>query len=161
MKSSLKIFAGLASITCYYFWVLPQSTNWPTTIQNNLTEWCKSPCTVKQISSHFYCHAIMKFVSIVNLLKLVSAIFYQIFIFTANDSPSKTMKNIFYFIGKALFVLEIFKFLWFFPFLTKLSRFKKTNWSGIIYVMNWLAQICRCNFWYNSEWPKVGGGTAK
>ena len=31
------------------------------------------------------------------ILKLVSAIFYQIFIFP-NDSPSKTMKNVFYFI---------------------------------------------------------------
>ena len=32
------------------------------------------------------------------LLKLVSAIFYQIFIFSPNDSPLKTMKNVFYFI---------------------------------------------------------------
>ena len=32
------------------------------------------------------------------LLKLVSAIFYQIFIFSQNDSPLKTMKNVFYFI---------------------------------------------------------------
>ena len=31
-------------------------------------------------------------------LKLVSAIFYQIFIFSPNDSPSKTVKNVFYFI---------------------------------------------------------------
>ena len=31
-------------------------------------------------------------------LKLVSTIFYQIFIFSPNDSPSKTMKNVFYFI---------------------------------------------------------------
>ena len=31
-------------------------------------------------------------------LKLVSAIFYQIFIFSSNDSPLKTMKNVFYFI---------------------------------------------------------------
>ena len=31
-------------------------------------------------------------------LKLVSAIFYQNFIFSPNGSPSKTMKNIFYFI---------------------------------------------------------------
>ena len=32
------------------------------------------------------------------ILKLVSAIFYQILIFAPNDSPSKTMKNVFYFI---------------------------------------------------------------
>ena len=50
-------------------------------------------------------------------LKLVSAIFYQIFIFSPNDSPSKTIKNVFYFIEKALFVLVIFKFLEFFALL--------------------------------------------
>ena len=32
------------------------------------------------------------------ILKLVSAIFNQIFIFSPNDSPSKTKKNVFYFI---------------------------------------------------------------
>ena len=31
-------------------------------------------------------------------LKLVSAILYQIYIFSPNDSPSKTMKSVFYFI---------------------------------------------------------------
>ena len=31
-------------------------------------------------------------------LKLVSAIFYQIFIFSPNDNPLKNMKNVFYFI---------------------------------------------------------------
>ena len=31
-------------------------------------------------------------------LKFVPAIFYQIYIFSLNDSPSKTMKNVFYFI---------------------------------------------------------------
>ena len=44
-------------------------------------------------------------------LKLVFAIFYQFFIFSPNDSPFKTKKNSFYLIKKALFVLEIFKFL--------------------------------------------------
>ena len=44
-------------------------------------------------------------------LKLVAAIFYQIFIFSLNDNPSKTMKSVFYFIYKALFVFEIFNFL--------------------------------------------------
>ena len=32
------------------------------------------------------------------LLKLVFTIFYQIFVFSSNDRPSKTMKNVFYFI---------------------------------------------------------------
>ena len=70
-------------------------------------------------------------------LKLMSAIFYQIFIFSANNSPLKTMRNVFYFSSKAL---EIFKFLWFFPFLFTLFRFKGTIVSRKIYdVMNWLA----------------------
>ena len=34
-----------------------------------------------------------------------------VFIFGLNDSPSKTMKNAFYFIYKGLIVLEIFKYL--------------------------------------------------
>ena len=60
------------------------------------------------------------FVNFVNLLptlvmifnlKLVSVIFYQIFIFTPNDSPLKTMKNVFYFIESTLFILKIFKCL--------------------------------------------------
>ena len=38
-----------------------------------------------------------KFLSVF-LLKLVYAIFYQIFIFSLSYSPSKTMKNVFYFI---------------------------------------------------------------
>ena len=43
-------------------------------------------------------------------------------------------------------------FSWFFPFLSKLSRFKRTNGSGIIYdVMNWFAYSCTCNFWNNSK----------
>ena len=43
-------------------------------------------------------------------LKLVSV---TNFYFSPNDSPSKTMKDVFYFIQKALFVLKIFKFLYF------------------------------------------------
>ena len=46
-------------------------------------------------------------------LKLVSAIFLSKFYFSSKDSPSKTMKNVFYFIKKALFILKIFKFLYF------------------------------------------------
>ena len=49
--------------------------------------------------------------TIINNLKLVSAICYQIFIFSSSDRPSKIKKNVFYSIWKALFVLEVFKFL--------------------------------------------------
>ena len=51
---------------------------------------------------------------VTDIFKLVSAISYQIFIFSPNDRLSKTMKNVFCFIKKALFVLEIFKSLCFF-----------------------------------------------
>ena len=36
-------------------------------------------------------------------LKLLFTIFYQIFIFSPNDSPSKTMKNVFFISSKKLF----------------------------------------------------------
>ena len=64
-------------------------------------------------------------------LKLVSAIFYQIFIFSSNNRPSKTMKNVFYFIKKALFVLEIFKFLHFFPFHNFQTQKDKWKWNNL------------------------------
>ena len=77
-----------------------------------------------------------------------SLVFY---IFSLNDSHSKTVKNIFCFIWKTLFILKIFKFLQFFLFLTTLSWFKWTNGSGIINFTNWLAQICKFKFWNNSK----------
>ena len=60
-------------------------------------------------------------------LKLGSTIFYQIFICPPNDSPSQTIANVFYFIEKTLFVLEIFKVLKFFPFHSILSGLRKTK----------------------------------
>ena len=47
------------------------------------------------------------------LIKACVRYFLSNFYFSPNDSPSKTMKNVFYFIQKALFVLEIFKFFYF------------------------------------------------
>ena len=46
-------------------------------------------------------------------LQLVPAIFYQIFIFHQIIALQKLWKMFFYFIWKALFFLEIFKFLYF------------------------------------------------
>ena len=48
-----------------------------------------------------------------NCLRLVSTIFYQIFIFSPYYNPSKTMKTFFISSKKALFLLKIFKFLCF------------------------------------------------
>ena len=70
---------------------------------------------------------------------------YSLF-FSPNDIPAKTMKNAFYFIRKAVFILKIFKFL-FFPFLSTLSRFKRTNKTVKIYV----AMNCRSYFWNGSK----------
>ena len=73
------------------------------------------------------------------LLKLVPAIFYQIFIFSLNDSPLKTMKN-FFISCKKLFLFSRHSNFCKFPSLPTHSRFKSANGSGIIYdAMNWLA----------------------
>ena len=61
------------------------------------------------------------------------------------------MKNVFYFIQSTFHSQDIQIFV-IFLFLSTLSRLQRTNESGIIYdVMNWLAQICSCNFWNNSK----------
>ena len=71
-------------------------------------------------------------------LKLASIIFYQNFIFSPNDSPSKTVKC-FLFHLKISFRFRDIQIFVFFPFLSTLSRFKRTNGSGIINdVMHWL-----------------------
>ena len=57
---------------------------------------------------HFESKKIKKFIWI---LKLVSSIFYESFVFSLNGSPSKTMKNDFYSIEEAFLFFEIFKFL--------------------------------------------------
>ena len=56
------------------------------------------------------------------LVKACVRYFLSNFYFSSNDSPLKTMKNIFYFIKKALSVLKIFTYLYFrLPFFFSLS----------------------------------------
>ena len=51
-----------------------------------------------------------------NYLKLVSAIFYQMFIFSSNGRPSKTMKSFFFISSKKLFLFSRYSnFSNFFP----------------------------------------------
>ena len=126
-----KIWINSVNDSCQavYLWVwncTSSNLNINTTVQCNTTQ-------AIQPFRH-YLHKII-------LLNLVSAIFYQIFFFSSNDSPSKTIKNVFYFIERALFILDIFNFLRFFPFLSTHFRFKKTNRSGIIYDTNSLADV--------------------
>ena len=47
------------------------------------------------------------------LFKACFRYFLLDFYFSPNDSPLKTMENVFYFIEKALFVLKISRFLYF------------------------------------------------
>ena len=55
--------------------------------------------TIFGFSTYFYWSQqrhFWEFIFNVVSLKLVSAIFYKIFIFSPNDSPSKTMKNVYF-----------------------------------------------------------------
>ena len=63
-----------------------------------------------------HCPQILKFRSLPlekKLFKDCVRYFLSNFYFSPNDSLSKNMKNVFYFIEKAFSVLEIFKFLYF------------------------------------------------
>ena len=66
-------------------------------IKKTLSCWSLNSCSysISCFTNCFYCF-VLAFSDL--SLKLVSAIFYQIFIFSPNDNPSKTMKNVFYFI---------------------------------------------------------------
>ena len=55
-------------------------------------------------------------------LKLVPAVFYQIFICSPNDSPSKSIKNVFCFIEKALSLKNFCNFFFSFPHLIDSKR---------------------------------------
>ena len=61
------------------------------------------------------------------LLKLVFTIFYQIFVFSPNDSLSKTLKNVFLIHLKGFFHSQNIQIFEIFPFLSTRSRFKRTN----------------------------------
>ena len=77
--------------------------------------------TIKESYTHsYYCQIVVNF-----KVKACVRYFYQIFIFSPIDSPAKTMKNTFYFIKKALFVLEIIKFLYFHPSLFFFHCFRR------------------------------------
>ena len=71
-------------------------------------------------------------------LKLLSAIFYQIFIFLSNDMPPKTEKCFLFHLKS--FSFSRYSFFVFFSFPFTIFRFKRASGSGIIYdVINWLA----------------------
>ena len=69
MKSSLKILTGIAWQTLLLSSASSDRVpiNQPPFKTINSTEWCKSPCTVKLISTHLNSLAIMKLICIVNL----------------------------------------------------------------------------------------------
>ena len=78
-------------------------------------------------------------------------LFIKFLLFHKMIALQKLWKMLFI-LSKKFFSFKIFKFCSFFPFLSLLSRFKRTHGSGIIYdAMNWVAKTCRCNFWNNSK----------
>ena len=77
-----------------------------------------------------YGEAVLK---IFTVFKACVHFFYQFFTISQNDSPLKTMKNeCFLFHLKGSFRSQDIS-LSFFSFLSMLSRFERTNGSGIIY----------------------------
>ena len=65
------------------------------------------------------------------IFKAGARYFYHFFIFLPNDSSSKTMKNVFFYLKSASRSQYIQIFV-IFTFHSTLSRFKRTNASGII-----------------------------
>ena len=63
-----------------------------------------------------------------SFLKLVSTIFYQIFIFSSNDRPSKTMKNDF-FSSKNLFSFSRYLHFFIFSLLFHIFQIQKGKWK--------------------------------
>ena len=79
-------------------------------------------------------------------------LFFIKFLFFHHMVPFKNYEKCFLFHLKMYFRSRDIQIFVIFSFLSTLSRFKRTNESGIIYnVMNWLARICRCNFSNNSK----------
>ena len=62
------------------------------------------------ISSYLNFSKIFRKGVIINLLKVVSAIFVLVYFLSLNESTCQTRKNVFYFTSRALFVLEKIKF---------------------------------------------------
>ena len=79
----------------FFFWnilnpLMPKMPKWSDTFSNSYRE----------LSWISFCQIFKGCVTVLEnyILKLVSAIFYQFFILSPNDSPLKTVKNVFYFI---------------------------------------------------------------
>ena len=70
---------------------------------------------------------VMKFT--ISFLKLVSVIFYQIFIFSPNVRPSKTMKNVFLFHRKSSFRFRDIQFFVIFSLLFHTFQIQKGEWK--------------------------------
>ena len=82
-----------------------------------------------------------------NILKACVRYFLSNFYFFTNSYLFKNYEKCFLFHLKGSFRSQDIQIFWFFPFLSTLSRFERTDGSGIVYdVMNWIAL-----FWDNSK----------
>ena len=87
-----------------------------------------------------------------NLWSFCPLFFINLLFFYQMVACQKIWKMLFISFKKLFSFLKYSNFCNFFPFLSILFRIKRTNGSGIIYdVMNWLAEICKCNFRNNSK----------
>ena len=77
-------------------------------------------------------------------LKLVSTIFYQIFIFSPNYSPSRTIKNSFYFTDNPLFLLKLGQIT---VFLTHINIRQMPTWLPL-----WKAKWFYCVGYFLPTW---------
>ena len=94
------------------------SRNWSKTIQvktKNLVYEIRKPTLFNQIRFTNRCETLYQIFIFIQLCPFKACVRYFLSnsYFSPTNSPSKTMTNIFYFILKALFVLEIFEFLYF------------------------------------------------
>ena len=74
-------------------------------------------------------HCLIDFLQGCLISKLVSAIFYEIFIFSPNDSPSKSIKNVFILLKSSFRSRDIQIFV-IFPHPFHTFQFQKDKWKG-------------------------------
>ena len=86
-----------------------------------------------------------------NQFKACVRYFLSIFLFFHLLIALQKLLKCFLFHLKSSFCFQDIQIFVFFLFFSTLSRFKRTNGSGIINVMHLRAKICRCNFWNDTR----------
>ena len=114
-----------------HYWLVNNTEVWHVLKQSNLMMDCLGGVL---LFTHY-----LKISKLMRNLRLVSAIFYQTFIFFTKWQPFKNYEKRFLFHQKSSFHSQDIQIFVFFPLLSTFSRYKRPDGCGIIYVMNWLA----------------------